>query len=104
MGLEKAPAAAQVRTETDAALAQKLAQKLGQLQPFLAVLLQECLGQFASFSPTERPSRRLAMQESPAACERFCCQTVSGQKDGAVRLLDWTGLDWILGGVHQVTL
>jgi hypothetical protein len=29
MGLEKAPAAAQVRTETDAALAQKLAQKLG---------------------------------------------------------------------------
>ena len=30
----------------------KLAQKLGQLQPFIAVLPQECMGQLASFRPT----------------------------------------------------
>ena len=30
----------------------KLAQKLGQLQHFLAVLPQECMGQLASFGPT----------------------------------------------------
>jgi len=30
----------------------KLAQKLGQLPPFLAVLPQECMGQLASFGPT----------------------------------------------------
>jgi hypothetical protein len=30
----------------------KLAQKLGQLQPFKAVFLQECMGQLASFGPT----------------------------------------------------
>ena len=30
----------------------KLARKLGQLQPFLAVLSAECLGQFASSGPT----------------------------------------------------
>jgi hypothetical protein len=30
----------------------KLAQKLGQLQPFLAVLPPECMGQLASFGPT----------------------------------------------------
>ena len=30
----------------------KLAQKLGQLQPFLAVIPQECMGQLASFGPT----------------------------------------------------
>jgi hypothetical protein len=30
----------------------KLAQKLGQLQPFLAVFPQECMGQLASFGPT----------------------------------------------------
>jgi hypothetical protein len=30
----------------------KLAQKLGQLQPFIAVFPQECLGQLASFGPT----------------------------------------------------
>ena len=30
----------------------KLAQQLGQLQPFLAVLPQECVGQLASFGPT----------------------------------------------------
>ena len=30
----------------------KLAQKLGQLQPFIAVFPQECMGQLASFGPT----------------------------------------------------
>ena len=30
----------------------KLAQKLGHLQPFLAVFSQECMGQLASFGPT----------------------------------------------------
>jgi hypothetical protein len=30
----------------------KLAQKLGQLQPFTAVFPQECMGQLASFGPT----------------------------------------------------
>jgi hypothetical protein len=29
-----------------------LAQMLGQLQPFIAVLPQECMGQLASFGPT----------------------------------------------------
>jgi hypothetical protein len=29
-----------------------LAQKLGQLQPFIAVFLQECMGQLAYFGPT----------------------------------------------------
>jgi hypothetical protein len=29
-----------------------LAQKLGQLQPFLAVFPRECVGQLASFGPT----------------------------------------------------
>jgi hypothetical protein len=30
----------------------KLAQKLGQLQPFMDVSPQECMGQLASFGPT----------------------------------------------------
>ena len=30
----------------------KLAQKLGQLQSFLAILTQECVGQLAYFGPT----------------------------------------------------
>ena len=30
----------------------KLAQKLGQLRPFIAVFPQECMGQLASFGPT----------------------------------------------------
>jgi hypothetical protein len=30
----------------------KLAQKLGQLQPFIAVFPQECMGKLASFGPT----------------------------------------------------
>ena len=30
----------------------ELAQKLGQLQPFIAVLSQECMGRLASFGPT----------------------------------------------------
>jgi hypothetical protein len=30
----------------------KLAQKLGQLQPFIAVFPQECMGQLGSFGPT----------------------------------------------------
>jgi hypothetical protein len=30
----------------------KLAQKLGQLQPFMAVLPQQCMGQLASIGPT----------------------------------------------------
>jgi hypothetical protein len=30
----------------------RLAQKLGQLQPFIAVFPQECMGQLASFGPT----------------------------------------------------
>jgi hypothetical protein len=38
--------------EKDAKLARKLAQKLDQLQPFIAVILQECMGQLASFAPT----------------------------------------------------
>jgi hypothetical protein len=42
-GARRAPA-----SEKDA----KLAQKLGQLQPFLAALPQECMGQLASFGPT----------------------------------------------------
>jgi hypothetical protein len=29
----------------------KLAQKLGQLQPFMAVFLLECMGQLVSFGP-----------------------------------------------------
>jgi hypothetical protein len=41
-------AAALVTSEKDA----KLAHKLGQLQPFIAVFPQECLGQLASFGPT----------------------------------------------------
>ena len=40
------PVAAQVSKDA------KLAQKLGQLQPFIAVLPQECMGQLASFGPT----------------------------------------------------
>jgi hypothetical protein len=35
----------------------KLAQKLGQLQHFIAVFPQECLGQLASFVPTKQLSR-----------------------------------------------
>ena len=35
----------------------KLAQKLGQLQPFIAVFPQECTGQIASFRPTQHLSR-----------------------------------------------
>ena len=30
----------------------KLAKKLGQLQPFIAMFPQECVGQLASFGPT----------------------------------------------------
>jgi hypothetical protein len=30
----------------------KLAQKSGQLQPFIAAFLQECMGQLVSFGPT----------------------------------------------------
>ena len=30
----------------------RLAQKLGQFQPFMAVFLQGCIGQLASFGPT----------------------------------------------------
>jgi hypothetical protein len=37
-----------ITSEKDA----KLAQKLGQLQPFAAVFPQECMGQLASFGPT----------------------------------------------------
>jgi hypothetical protein len=36
------------RCEKDA----KLAQKLGKLQPFVAVFPQACMGQLASFGPT----------------------------------------------------
>ena len=36
------------KSEKDA----KLAQKLGQLQPFIVVFPQECMGQLASFGPT----------------------------------------------------
>jgi hypothetical protein len=35
----------------------KLAQKLGQLHPFIAVFPQECMGKLAYFGPTERLSR-----------------------------------------------
>ena len=39
----------------------KLAQKLGQLQPFTAVFPQECMGQLASFRPTGHLSRPVAV-------------------------------------------
>ena len=45
--LERTPAAA--AGEKDGVSAQ---QKLGQLQPFLAVFPQECMGQLPSFGPT----------------------------------------------------
>ena len=35
----------------------KLAQKFGQLQPFMAVFPQECMGQLASLGPTRHLSR-----------------------------------------------
>jgi hypothetical protein len=48
-GLRRRPGEVRGRpSEKDA----KLAQKLGQLQPFLAVLPQECMGQLAHFGPT----------------------------------------------------
>jgi hypothetical protein len=47
-------------SETDA----KLAQKLGQLQPFIAVSPQECMGQLASVGPTQH----LARSGSGCAC------------------------------------
>jgi hypothetical protein len=43
----------------------KLAQKLGQLQPSIAVLSQEGMGQLASFGPTRRPSRSAARDRGP---------------------------------------
>ena len=46
--LARGGAAVLHRSEKDV----KLAQKLGQLQPFVAVLPQECMGQLASFGPT----------------------------------------------------
>ena len=42
------PARQRGQSEKDA----KLAQKLGQLQPFIVVFPQECMGQLASFGPT----------------------------------------------------
>ena len=45
---EAEPGAAFAPSEKDA----KLAQKLGQLQPFIAAFPQECMGQLASFVPT----------------------------------------------------
>ena len=42
------PAAGRPTREEDA----ELAQKLGQLQPFIAAFPQECMGQLASFGPT----------------------------------------------------
>jgi hypothetical protein len=35
----------------------KLAQKLDQLQPFVAVFLLECMGQLAYFGPTDHRTR-----------------------------------------------
>jgi hypothetical protein len=46
----------------------KLAQNLGQLQPFIAVFPQECMGQLASFGPTQHLSRsRIMVLDGP--CE-----------------------------------
>ena len=45
----------------------KLAQKLGQLQPFIAVFPVECVGQLASFGPIEHMSRSSAAVERAAA-------------------------------------
>jgi hypothetical protein len=42
------PPAPPAKSEKDA----KLAQKLGQLQPFTAVFPQDCMGQLAPFGPT----------------------------------------------------
>jgi hypothetical protein len=39
----------------------KLAQKLGQLQPFIAVFPPECMGQLAYFGPTQQLSRFAAV-------------------------------------------
>ena len=44
----------------------KLAQKLGQLQPFIAVFPQECIGQLAYFGPTLLLSRSSALSPSIA--------------------------------------
>jgi hypothetical protein len=46
--LPEPPPASICQSENDA----KLAQKLGQLQPFTAVFPPECMGQFAYFGPT----------------------------------------------------
>jgi hypothetical protein len=40
------------QSEASSEQAAKLAQKLGQLQPFLAVFPQKCMGQLASSGPT----------------------------------------------------
>ena len=52
----------------------KLAQNLGQLQPFLAVLSKECMGQFASFGHGTRGvlPRATALGRGPPAQQLVC--------------------------------
>jgi hypothetical protein len=50
--LVEAAEAAGVDVEFSSEKDTKLAQKLGQLQPFMAVFLHECVGQLASSGPT----------------------------------------------------
>ena len=50
-----------IRTSDQSEKDAKLAQKLGQLQPFIAMFPRECMGQLASFGPTEHSSRSCAM-------------------------------------------
>jgi hypothetical protein len=46
------PVASAARTLEKTEKDTELAQNLGRLQPFLAVLPQECIGQLASFGPS----------------------------------------------------
>jgi hypothetical protein len=46
-----------LRPDRESEKGAKLAQKLGQLQPFAAVFAQECMGQLAYFGPTLHLSR-----------------------------------------------
>ena len=54
-GLVIAAARARVAAERKVRKPTVSAQKLGQLQPFIAVFAQECMGQLASFGPALTP-------------------------------------------------
>ena len=49
----------------------KLAQKLGQLQPFIAVFPQECVGQLAHFGPTSHLARSVGAEALAEAGARL---------------------------------